>query len=126
MDQQQQLAETVEEDKAKILTEKATIVSEMKIMSREKRQSDLYIQELKDRLAIFEKEMLDIIIMDDIITTIIIINAIAQQQVQQHVLVERNFDSKRWIEWKSSGGKNKRPASAKPVRRVAVWEYCID
>ena len=56
LDQQQQLAEKRwEEDKVKILTEKATIVSEMKIMSREKRQSDLYIQELKDRLAIFEK-----------------------------------------------------------------------
>ena len=127
LDQQQQLAEKRwEEDKVKILTEKATIVSEMKIMSREKRQSDLYIQELKDRLAIFEK------------------GNVGHHHHGRHHHHHHHHKRHRpqtagpatragrkkfltpsdGLNGKVRGSKkNKRPASAKPVRReIKVWE----
>ena len=56
MDQQQQLAEKRwEEDKMRMTREKANVVAEMRTMNREKRQADLYIKELQDRLAVFER-----------------------------------------------------------------------
>ena len=56
MDQQQQLAEKRwEENKIKLTREKAEMVAELRTINREKRQADLYIKELQDRLAVFER-----------------------------------------------------------------------